>query len=68
MIEKELDTFKLVLSEQEIKQLKLTLMTRFTYMTIALSSDIDVQLQGLISLVEYDPSVLGTSHFGRVDN
>jgi len=68
MGKKPLEYFKLLLSEQELKMLKLALMTRFAYTTIALSEDIDDQIRGLIALVEYDPIILGSSYFGRTDN
>ena len=59
---------KLVRSEAEIKQLLLSLMVRFSYMSIALAADSGYQLQSLFGMVDVDPSILGTSYFGRIDN
>ena len=67
MASKEPET-KLVLSEQEMKVLRYTLMTRFTYTSISLAEDLELQLQDLARLAEMDPSILGTNYFGRIDN
>ena len=59
---------KLVRSDAEIKQLQVTTMIKATYMIIALSSNIELQLKDLCDLADMDYQILGTSYFGRVDN
>ena len=64
---KEAET-KLVRSEQEIRQMLLTMMITMSYTVIALSPSVESQLKSLIDMAELDPNVLGVSYFGRIDN
>jgi hypothetical protein len=62
------DETKLIRNDAEMKQLLLKQMMGWTYMVIALSEDLEGQLQDLFNMVALDPNVLGSSYFGRVDN
>jgi len=58
----------LVRSDQEIRELKLLLFTRFTYTMIALSENKEQQIENLVAWAEIKPDIMASSYFGRTDN
>ena len=59
---------KLVLSEAEIRELYRVLLTRFSYMALAMSENIEAEIKYLCELIDEDSSVLSLDCFGRLNN
>jgi hypothetical protein len=59
---------KLVLNSNEMEKLLFDLKVRFTYMTLALSSNVPYELVVLCEMLDEDPDITHSSSFGMINN